>query len=118
MRKRAWNEFSKFIRRRDPQCVTCGAKTTQAGHFIHGVTDLPVNFDERNINGQCAHCNLYLSGNLIKYTLYMLNKYGQETIDELYELKNASKRLDYQALGIKDYEALYLKYKALNELAE
>lgn len=56
-----------------------------------------------------------MSGNLIEYTLFMLEKYGQEVIDELKAAKNASKELSYERLGIKDYENIYLKYKELNK---
>jgi len=110
-RDKAWKYFSKWIRLRDPRCVTCGAPTTQAGHFIHGVTDTWLNFDERNINGQCAHCNLYLSGNLIEYTEYIRSKYGQEALDELRKLRDEYQEMGFERPTIQDYRDIAEKYK-------
>lgn len=43
-------------------------------------------YDERNVNGQCAPCNLYKSGNLAAYARYLKEKYGHEILDEIYQL--------------------------------
>ncbi len=77
--KKAWNVFSKWIRNRDPYCVTCGAPSQQAGHFWHGVLD----FDEENISGQCIRCNHFLSGNLAQYSIYLLRKLGKKKFEAL-----------------------------------
>ena len=85
----AWKSFSKYIRVRDKQCVTCGSENLpQAGHFWHNVLD----FDEVNINRQCKQCNYYLSGNLAVYSIYLINKHG------IKEFKSLEKR-KYLALG-------------------
>ena len=96
--------FSRYIRKRDSLettgdieyciCCTCGevrstfhgTNCIQAGHFIH--THLSVRFDERNVHAQCAKCNKWGKGEPIKYTLFMLKKYGQDVIDELEERKH------------------------------
>ncbi len=39
--------------------------------------------DERNVHPQCISCNLYKSGNLIEYSIFMKEKYGWEVVDEL-----------------------------------
>jgi hypothetical protein len=93
-RDNAWKVFSKYIRLRDGGiCVTCGArpwnselgepdwKQLQAGHYRHGKFD----FDEMNINSQCVRCNKWLSGNLAKYTFYLIDKYGEDAVRELNE---------------------------------
>lgn len=72
------------------KCCTCDAilpafgtrKCIQAGHFIPGRKGA-VLFDERGIHGQCYNCNKNLKGNPRKYNAFMLEKYGQELIDEL-----------------------------------
>ena len=91
-KRKAWISFARFIRERDPYCVTCGAPTTEAGHYIHnsdkqnkqlGGNELW--YDERNINGQCGTCNRWKSGNLGLYTLYLEKKYGHGIVQKLYE---------------------------------
>lgn len=89
LRKKAWRTISKYVRNRDKRCVTCTNKSSQAGHFIHKDC---LDFDERNINGQCKVCNLYLDGNMIAYNVYMLKKHGQEVMDELRVLGNKTKK--------------------------
>ena len=121
-KRKAWAEFRLFVLNRDNwTCVTCGTKVegknAQGGHFLHGVTNMPLWLDERNVSCQCTACNLYLSGNLIKYTLYMQKQYGQAVIDELFALKNADKELGYQNMGTKDYEEIAEKYRELNRSA-
>ncbi len=87
--KKTKTDFNKCIRLRDSNkdgmltCITCGArvhyKEAHAGHYVH-----TLHFVEINQHGQCARCNKYLSGNLSKYTLYMIDKYGREKVDELH----------------------------------
>lgn len=84
LHRKAWDTFSKYIRKRDPYCVThlvLGNKvpSQNAGHFWHGVLD----FDEENINGQCINCNKWNSGRLAEYSTYLLNKLGKKKFDAL-----------------------------------
>lgn len=91
--KKTKQDFNKYIRllKSDKNgmgiCVTCGKKLhykeAHAGHFQHGL-----HFREDNQHIQCPRCNLFLSGNLSKYTLYMIDKYGREKVDELIREKN------------------------------
>jgi NinG protein len=103
-------KFSEFIRRRDAnewgevRCVTCGRsshwKDMHAGHFIKR-QHLATRYDERNSHPQDAYCNTYRGGALIEYTLYMLERYGQGTIDELMRLKRTTVRFrrdDYERM--------------------
>ena len=92
----AWEVFSRYIRLRDSKqsgsvaldwlkCYTCGksvlVKMAHAGHFIHKRNS--VRFLESNVHGQCSHCNTYLHGNLINYTLKMVKDYGKQHVEEL-----------------------------------
>ena len=118
MKKLAWGEFSKYIRMKDAdsnglaECITCGAKNhwkeMNAGHFRHGKLD----FDEKNINVQCVRCNKWLSGNLGQYAIKIVKKYGVEAVDDL---NQRADRAVYEKLSRLDLEAIFLKYKALNE---
>jgi 5-methylcytosine-specific restriction endonuclease McrA len=89
-KQQAWTALSKFVRARDPRCVTCGYPTTEAGHYRHnsdkankqlGGNELW--YDERNINGQCMRCNRYFSGRLDRYSIYLEEKYGKGILQKL-----------------------------------
>ncbi|HEX3861279.1 MAG TPA: recombination protein NinG [Stellaceae bacterium] len=97
-KRRAWQAMSKYIRARDPYCVTCPNPTTDAGHFQYNTErnqQLGGNllwFDERNINGQCAKCNRFAAGMLVPYNLYLQKKYGPTVTQELYDLWRTPKK--------------------------
>ena len=99
-KRRAWQSFAKYIRDRDPECITCGKPTAHAGHFFHttdkeGTKTLGGNeiwYEERNVHGQCAPCNLYKSGNQIVYTLYVQRRYGINAVQELQKLFNTPRK--------------------------
>lgn len=80
LKKLAEKWFHKYIILRDKGiCFTCGRQGNQAGHFRHSKLD----FDELNLNCQCAYCNLYAHGNLGIYAVKLIKKYGQEVVDDL-----------------------------------
>lgn len=91
--KKAWKVFSQYIRAGNESlsvdCFTCGKaimpNEAHAGHFIHNKLD----FDERNIHPQCAHCNTFLHGNL--------GIYAERLIEEGVDLK--ALRRDAEAKG-------------------
>lgn len=107
LRRKAWNVFSKWICDRDRGiCVTCGNRNAnQAGHFWHGVLD----FDEMNINLQCKSCNLFKSGNLAPYSLYLIKKHGIEKFEDLEKRHYLALRGEYRT--DEDYRGLIEKYK-------
>jgi hypothetical protein len=89
--------FSQYIRQRDSidgmaTCVTCGDtrpwEYQQNGHF-YTRGRYPTRWDEANCNIQCVRCNVFLKGNYINYTMYMIDKYGREFVDNL-ETKSKS----------------------------
>jgi len=85
LRNAAWVLMSEFVRRRDRGiCFTCGDrrdwKQQQAGHFVHKNS---LDFDERNVNCQCARCNKWLHGNLTVYAMRLMEKYGKEIVNDL-----------------------------------
>lgn len=89
LRKELWKLFSLYIRTRDDfTCVTCGKKGEgggiHAGHFITGATcGAELYFDETNVNAQCYHCNINLSGNWVKYEEFMIKACGKEYVEKL-----------------------------------
>lgn len=92
LKKKAWTEFSIFIRTRDADrfgyvlCVTCEVrkhwKEVDAGHFIAGRLNNNL-FDERGCHAQCKNCNGPKAGNGPMYYKFMLQAYGQQIIDDL-----------------------------------
>jgi hypothetical protein len=90
--------FSQYIRLRTADefgnvtCVTSGLrghwKTMQAGHF-YTRGRYPTRWDETNVHVQSVQSNIFLKGDYINYTRFMIDKYGREYVDEL-EIKSKS----------------------------
>lgn len=84
LKKQLWKLFSIYIRQRDKGiCISCGKrddwKKTHAGHFVHDCMD----FNEMNINCQCARCNKWLHGNLANYAIRLKDKIGMQKVEWL-----------------------------------
>jgi hypothetical protein len=106
LKDKAWKTFSKWIRNRDKQCVCCGSTNNlQAGHYWHNCLD----FDEENINAQCARCNKWLSGNLATYGMYLLNKLGTKKFKALE--KRHYMAMKGELMSEQDYINIVEKYK-------
>lgn len=105
-KKKLWVVFAKFIKERDGYvCFTCGrpveGKNAHAGHFIpKSVCGLGLYFSELNVHAQCFHCNINLGGNGAEYYVRMVEKYGQEVVDDLMEQKRnkITKELNWEEL--------------------
>lgn len=91
-KKKAWSAFSKWVRMSSAdkngmvKCVTCPTvkhwKEMDAGHYLPGRNN-SILFDENQVHPQCKQCNIFKSGNPNRYEEYMVNKYGQEKINEM-----------------------------------
>ena len=120
LKNRAWKTFSEWVRRRDADeggtvhCVTCRKpiywKEAHAGHFVAGRTNA-VLLHPDIVWPQCVVCNLFLGGNYSAYTLFMLDKYGREKVEEFLSLRHQVKKMTRA-----DWEAEIETYKA--KLAE
>ena len=92
LKTEAWNAMSKYVRTRDKKCCSCDGPVNHAGHFQYNTernAQLGGNelwFHIKNVHGQCIICNLYKSGNLVPYTVFMEKTYGQGIVQELYSL--------------------------------
>jgi hypothetical protein len=89
----------------------------QGGHFISRVKTRHKLLEE-NIHPQCKACNGPRRGNMVAYTLFMVDTYGREFVDELEATQNDTMKwmraeiLDHiQAL--KDYEKHVRQSKGL-----
>lgn len=88
--------FSQYIRLKESvleidgfryaTCVTSGDyrpwKELQNGHFFTRGR-YATRWDEMNCHPQTYRDNVLLKGNYIKYTTYMIDRYGREAVDEL-----------------------------------
>lgn len=122
-KKKAWAEFSKYIRMRDSGgiggialCCTCnkpyptfGVGCMQAGHYVAGRTSA-ILFEENGCHAQCYNCNINLKGNTINYRLFMDNKYGVVERMRIEQLR--FKLVKYSPAEL---EAIRDKYKAKYE---
>ena len=83
---------SQYIRRKAAKdgmctCVSCGKslpwQEMDAGHFIAKSRGASIRYVEENVHPECRACNRFDDGHLAGYTLYMIDMYGREKIDEL-----------------------------------
>ena len=96
-KKKLWRIFSQYILLRDSrdgfgQCIACGKtvpypNSTGAFHASHyfprSTTYAALYFDEMNVHACCINCNLYLSGNIAKFRVGIIKRYGQAVLDDL-----------------------------------
>lgn len=114
----AWRWCSQYIRRKSAdeggyvRCVTCGEshhwKEMDAGHFVSKARGSSIYFVEENIHPQCQRCNRFLEGNKHLYTLYMIDMYGREKVEELEQLARST-----QSWRLSDYEAMESHYRGM-----
>ena len=120
LKRAAWTQFSIWVRTRGADsngmntCCTCGDrlhwKELQSGHFIAGRNN-SVLLCERGVWPQCKICNIYKHGATILYYKFMLEKFGQEVIDELILISNQTRK--WKAGELQEIAA---HYKRLNDL--
>ena len=106
------NVFNKYIRLRDKgkPCISCGSPLSgkyDAGHYRSVGSCPELRFEEKNVHGQCVHCNRHLHGNLIEYRKGLVQKYGVDTVEWLEKSHETLK------LTIPEINELKAKYKEL-----
>lgn len=101
----AWVVYSDYLlllKSKDGKCccVTCGkiddwySSDMHPWHFRTAWSSLKYKFVDDNVHPQCIYCNVMLNGNYQKYTLYMIDKFGRDRVDnilqdkEIYTIKN------------------------------
>ena len=107
--------FSQYIRRRNSdhlgrvKCFTCGIekhwKEQQAGHF-QSRSHHSTRWDEVNVQVQCVKCNMFRQGEQYKFGLYLDDRFGDGTAEEL---ENRAKTI--VKLNRVDYEEAIERYK-------
>lgn len=111
--------FGRYIRMRDSlkttgtldycKCITCSRlipyKESQAGHFVDCRYNATL-FDERNVNAQCARCNVYLGGEILKYRRVIIELHGEGVDIELED-----KALEIKRYTVVELEAMRAEYQ-------
>lgn len=94
------------------RCVTCGKvqhwKEMDGGHFISRRYTSSKLLEE-NIHPQCKGCNGFRAGEHQAYTLYMIDTYGREFVDNLLATRHETKKytraeITERIQELKDYE--------------
>ena len=116
--KEAQAIFNQYIRLRDEKepCISCGRfheGQYHAGHYLTTGAHPELRFNELNVHKQCAPCNNFLSGNIIKYRQNLINKIG---LQQVLFLEGPHEPLKLTIDEIKDIKSLYRqKIKEFNE---
>ena len=119
IKRKAWAEFSKYIRLKYADangfvtCYTCGKRAhyrvgMQAGHGIGGRNNA-VLFMEEVVRPQCAGCNLWGGGKYSIFTEKLIGEYGAERYAEFVQESNKEKKMT-----VLDYQAVFEAYRDLN----
>jgi len=111
-----WKLCSEYNRRKDAdsegytKCVTCGKfghwREFDAGHFIAKGNGNSVYFVDDGIHSQCRGCNRFDEGNKENYYPYMVERYGQDRVDELKRTKHTTLKITRE-----DYAEMEANYK-------
>lgn len=75
-----------YVRERDmfEPCISCGRYVSgDAGHYIAISECERLRFDLRNIWKQCGSCNRYRGGMQAKYRMNLVERIGEEEVDDL-----------------------------------
>lgn len=105
--KEAKTAMHAYVRKRDEgkDCISCDTILSSAGvgggmdagHYRSVGSAKHLEFDERNIHGQCKRCNNYLSGNAVEYRKKLIQRFGPEFVEGL-EADNTPRKLTIEDL--------------------
>jgi hypothetical protein len=103
--------FNTFIRMRDKDknCISCDRKLTgkfDAGHFFSVGAYPNLRFNEKNVHGQCVHCNRDKHGNVKEYDLRLQMLLSDTEYQMLLESRNKPLKL-----SIDEVKELILIYR-------
>lgn len=96
---------SQYVRRLYQRCVTCGTTTDLTASHFYSRRWLNVRWDLRNVTCQCARCNAIHNESAWPYLNWFLNTYSDHTLEELFALRNSTKKVTDEELKelIKDF---------------
>ena len=104
-----WYWFSLHVRQRDVEqygtCISCNkpitVDTCDAGHYIPASScGRDLLFDPLNVPAECSRCNAFDEGHLFGYEKGLIERYGEETVNNLkdryFEYKNGGVLKDFK----------------------
>lgn len=111
--REAQQAFNSYIRARDQAaghpCISSGkpldwsGNAVDAGHYRSVGSAPHLRFDERNCHAQSKQDNRFLSGNAVDYRIGLIQRIGQEAVDELEADQSVRNYTVEQIKGIKAY---------------
>lgn len=114
--KEAQAAVNAYVRWRDrnKNCISCNTSLKSealgggydAGHYRSRGSAPHLRFRLDNIHGQCKKCNRYLSGNVDKFRVGIVWRYGQEFLDRI-ETDNTPK--NYSIDDLKRIKHIFTK---------
>lgn len=114
--KEAQAAVNAYVRWRDrnKNCISCNTSLKSeslgggydAGHYRSRGSAPHLRFRLDNIHGQCKKCNRYLSGNVDKFRVGIVWRYGQEFLDRI-ETDNKPK--NYSIDDLKRIKRIFTK---------
>lgn len=86
--REAQSAVNAFVRERDKDlpCISCGRHHEgqyHAGHYLSRGAHPHLAYVENNLAKQCMPCNVYLSGNQIKFRAGLVTRIGLEAVEAL-----------------------------------
>lgn len=92
------------------KCITCGkvipVEEAHCSHYV-GRACRTTRWDWRNIGPSCRYCNVYLNGNLARYTIYLQKKYGNDVVKELLHKEDLWKSGKAKAPSVRQMREIY-----------
>lgn len=126
LKKKAWDIFSEYIRKRDcllttgsieyGECITCDNQfeysQLQAGHFVSGRHNANL-FSERGVHAQCKRCNCIEHGRPLEYRRQIIKLYGEGA-----DLELEKEAAQIRKFTVSELEALIEEYKEKIKMLE
>lgn len=88
---KAWMHLWVRLRDKDKGCISCGEPLQgpavggafDAGHLRSVGSAKHLEFDTRNVHGQCKHCNQFKGGDPVRYRIGLIARIGLQAVEEL-----------------------------------
>jgi len=93
-------------------CISCGRMLPlQAGHYLPAGKYPTLRFNEDNVHGQCAECNIGKYGNIEHYRNSLIVRIGYDRVRMLEMEAENYKKENGIKFSVEDYAYIAKKYK-------
>lgn len=119
IQRELWELCKQIIRKKyGNTCYTCGKGNLQGsdwhtGHFLpKAACGAYLKYDLRNLRPCCYNCNINLGGNAAEFYRRLVNREGQEYVDQLFKDKEMIvKAYDHYVMLITEYKLKLKEYE-------